>query len=162
VFALIPVTVLVVAAEAVLRVTSLGQSPIQSVMMPEEELGLLRHDEDLFWSFQPNISVPFKGITVTTNSLGLRGAEVEPKQPNEMRILSLGESSTFGYGVEDDQTYSALLERRLRDAVPGRKVTVINGGVSAYTSFQSLMYLKLRGLQLRPDCRRTCAIRRTT
>ena len=35
--------------------------------------------------------------------------------------------------------------------MPDRNITVINAGLPAYTSFQSLMYLKLRGLQLRPD-----------
>lgn len=150
-FAIVPLAGLIAGAEVLLRISAVGESPIQSAKLFEEQHGLLRHDEDLFWSLRPNLSAPYVGATVVTNDLGLRSAVVGPKQPGELRILSMGESTTFGYGVENHETYAAVLEDRLRKAQPGRKITVINAGVSAYTSFQSLMYLKLRGLKLRPD-----------
>ena len=47
-------------------------------------------------------------------------------------LLELGESTTFGYGVEWRDTYSYLLERQLRDE--GRPVQVVNAGVCAWST----------------------------
>ncbi len=53
--------------------------------------------------------------------------------------------------MENDETYSALLEEFLRDGSGSAPVRVINAGVPAYSSFQSVQYLKTRGLALQPD-----------
>ena len=102
-------------------------------------------DYVLFFRMPPNLSRP-----PTTNSLGLRGPEVGEKPKDEFRILSLGESSTFGWKVGYAQTYSFLLEKMLGQ-VDGRDVRVVNAGVPAYTSFQGLVYLRSKGMDLEPD-----------
>ncbi|MCH7473849.1 MAG: SGNH/GDSL hydrolase family protein, partial [Gemmatimonadetes bacterium] len=76
---------------------------------------------------------------------------VRRRRDREFRILSLGESSAFGNGVGDAETYAALLEAHLNRAAGQDRFTVINAGVPAYTSFQSLVYLKERGLALEPQ-----------
>jgi lysophospholipase L1-like esterase len=96
----------------------------------------------LFFRMPPNSPI--------TNSLGLRGPEVGKKPEDEFRILSLGESSTFGWRLQEHQTYSFVLERRL-GRTDGRRVRVVNAGVPAYTSFQGLIYLRYRGMDLAPD-----------
>jgi hypothetical protein len=110
-----------------------------------------RHDDELFFSLRPHIRVEWQGVLITTNSLGLRSDEIGPKGSNEFRILSLGESTTFGAGVEGDETYSARLEMHLSDLDDSRRYRVINAGVSAYSSFQGRKYLETRGLDLEPD-----------
>jgi hypothetical protein len=45
---------------------------------------------------------------VVTNSVGFRDAEVNFQIP---RVLCVGDSYTFGFGVENDQTFSSLLEQ---------------------------------------------------
>ncbi len=50
----------------------------------------------------------------------------------ESRIVFLGDSLTAGYGLNPEEAYPALLERRLQDE--GIEVTVINAGVSGDTS----------------------------
>lgn len=110
-----------------------------------------RYDPLLFFSLRPNTSSRFNGVTVTTNSLGLRSDEIGPKAIEEFRILSLGESTAFGAGVDREETYAARLQDRLNLASHGKKHTVINAAVSAYTSFQSRIYLEHRGLRLQPD-----------
>jgi lysophospholipase L1-like esterase len=85
-----------------------------------------------------------------TNSWGLRGPEPGPKTSEVFRILSLGESSTFGWELAADETYSALLERSLAE-IDGRRVQVVNAGVPAYTSFQGWLFLESRGPALEPD-----------
>jgi lysophospholipase L1-like esterase len=92
----------------------------------------------------------YHDVTVTTNRLGLRSPEVEAREPGELRILLVGESGAFGIGVEDDETYAARLERILqRDRA--QRVRVVNASVPAWSSFQGLKYLELRGLSLEPD-----------
>jgi lysophospholipase L1-like esterase len=105
----------------------------------------------LFYSLKPNFRGNWQGGFVTTNSLGLRSAEITSKKPGEFRILSLGESSTFGARVNDEETYSAQLEQILNQKHPEHVFRVINGGVSGYSSFQSLKYLETRGLDLELD-----------
>jgi len=71
------------------------------------------------------------------------------KDPGIFRILSLGESTTYGEGVSWRQTYSRLLEDKLKKS--GMNAQVINGGVRAWSSAQSVEFLKLNIGSLRPD-----------
>jgi hypothetical protein len=151
-FTLIPCLIFFGLLEVGIRIWG-GLSPsIFSLPLPEEKAGLFRFDPELFWSMKPEADVNYKGSRVVTNELGLRGPFVPVKKNNEFRILSLGESSTFGARVEYEQTYSALLEKLLNRSFPrGPYFRVINAGVSAYSSFQSYRYLLNRGLKLKPD-----------
>ncbi len=154
-FSLLPLLMLIASGEIILRSFGLDRPSSQSRPLPEELLGYIIPDPDLFWALRPNHFSERAGahgpIEVTTNSLGLRYPELGAKQSDEYRILSLGESSTFGAYVSDDETYSAVLEALLNERLGDRRYQVINAGVSAYSSFQSLMYLELRGIKLAPD-----------
>ena len=84
------------------------------------------------------------------NDYGLRGGPVDPSQGKKV-VLCLGDSVTYGYGVEDAHTYPAQLQAALERKYPGRYV-VLNGGVDAYTiafEDQKFRYLWNRGLH--PD-----------
>jgi lysophospholipase L1-like esterase len=70
--------------------------------------------------------------TVAINSLGMRAPEVGAKQPDERRVLVLGDSVVWGYGVQAEQTFAALLQQRLGEG--GRRVVVGNAGVPGYGS----------------------------
>ena len=65
-----------------------------------------------------------------TNSYGLRGGPVDLASGREM-VLCLGDSITYGFGVDDEHTYPAQLEKYLSQRDPGR-FTVLNAGVDAY------------------------------
>ena len=65
---------------------------------------------------------------VSTNSIGLRSPEIRSKKP-EIRIVCLGDSVTFGWGVAEEDSYPRLLENIL--AQEGYDVEVINAGVPA-------------------------------
>jgi lysophospholipase L1-like esterase len=59
----------------------------------------------------------------------------------------LGDSFTMGKGVEDDQTFSVLVERFVNEQSPGcQKVEILNGGVDSYAPILELLYLE-RDLQ---------------
>lgn len=78
------------------------------------------------------------------NTHGLRGKEfTTEKAPGTYRIIMLGDSFTMGKGVEDDQTFSVVLEENLRrgDAACGRPIEVLNAGVDSYAPILGLLYL---------------------
>lgn len=89
-------------------------------------------------------------VRVTTNSLGLRGAGVPArKAADAYRILVVGDSFAFGYGVEDWESFPARLESALRERRPG--VEVLNAGVPGWSADTYLVYLRNRGFALDPD-----------
>ena len=73
---------------------------------------------------------------VRTNDLGFRDvrASIAPKAPGEFRIIVLGDSITFGPGLEYDQIYTSQLEAALRRTHP--EVRVINLSVEGYNVIQ--------------------------
>lgn len=98
-----------------------------------------------------NLNGEFK-TTAVINSLGYRGHEFSPeKKPGEKRILMIGDSMTFGWGVADDETYPFLTEKILRSF--GRSnIEVINAGYKGGLSPDGYyVYLKNEGLKLKPD-----------
>lgn len=81
---------------------------------PQQEIG---------YALKPNMREHAFRSTVQTNSLGFRSQELDPEKPT---VAVLGDSITFGYGIENDETIPAhlntLLENRfniLNTAVPG-------------------------------------------
>jgi len=90
-------------------------------------------------------------VAVSINSLHHRQAEFEVAKGDWTRVLVLGDSFTFGWGVEEEESYSRLLEGQLDGASP-RKIEVINAGFTAGTYPDAYyLYLRERGLRLDPD-----------
>ena len=134
-FSLTPLFILIVCSELIFRVTGLASSPVNSPVLPGEARGLYQHDHELFWSMRPGVRIPYQGVTIATNELGLRSGPVRPKRSTEFRILSLGESTTFGAGVGNDVTYSARLEQILNVWSGQKRFVVINAGGNACPLF---------------------------
>ena len=89
-------------------------------------------------------------MTIAVNALGLRGPERRvSKPPGTRRILLLGDSFAFGWGVEQEETFGARLERQL--APRGGPVEVWSAAVPGWSTDQQYLYLRLRGLVLEPD-----------
>ncbi len=73
------------------------------------------------------------------------------KTPDEIRIVTLGGSSTVGNGNLDEDTYPRKLESFLQNRLPNKKITVINGAAGGYTTIESLGYLQTRLMYYKPD-----------
>ncbi len=88
----------------------------------------------------------FAGRTLSTNSLGLRGArEYAPAPPaGRTRVLLLGDSFTFGDELSDGETFAERLQELRPD------LEVMNFGVHGYGHDQMLILLREHGLPLRP------------
>ncbi len=109
---------------------------------------VFQRDHDLFWRLRPSQTVTSKffiGKTYIINSLGLHNPEVK-REKTKPRLLALGNSCTFGWGVNDAQGYVRKLESLL-----GNRWEVINGGVPGYTSLQGLRFYKNDLHKLHPD-----------
>jgi len=76
------------------------------------------------------------------------------KEPGAYRILVYGDSQTMATPWVGDinLTFPKLLQKKLRKAFPGKKIEVINMGVSGYSSAQGLLFFKNIGLLYNPDC----------
>ncbi|HYE86385.1 MAG TPA: hypothetical protein VEA16_08515 [Vicinamibacterales bacterium] len=89
---------------------------------------------------------------IRINSLGYRGPEFAVAKGRARRILVIGDSFTFGWGVNDDETYPARLQRLLPARMGSQQVEVINAGFAAcYSPDTYYLYLKNEGLALNPD-----------
>jgi len=118
-------------------------------------LEIYQPDPLLYWRLKPNqdcfTKVDHKPVHI--NSHSTRGADFETvRPPNTIRILSLGDSRTFGWGVSDSETYSERLRSMLEKSNGGKeKVEVINAGVNAWSYPQILVYFREIALQYHPD-----------
>ncbi len=93
-----------------------------------------------------------RGLTFH-NSLGFRGQEFsKPKPAGVFRIVAVGGSTTYTVRVEDNnKTFTAQLEKILREEYGYEQVEVINAGVADYNSWETLINLEFRVLDLDPD-----------
>lgn len=106
--------------------------------------GRFAHNEP-FWVVDAELkqqATPHKetggSFRVTTDENGLRYPihDVD-KKADAFRIMTLGCSTTYGWGVDDADSYPARLELLAR-ASGHPSTEVINGGQPGYTSFQGL------------------------
>ena len=115
-------------------------------------LVIYQPDPKLFWKplLNQNCYTKFGHKPVHINSKGTRGKEFdENKSAGVYRVLSLGDSGTFGWELSDEETYSALLQRLLQDYVGKKaKIEVINAGVNAWSYGQMYVYLRDRARNL--------------
>ncbi len=142
-FALMTLVLFLGASEAGLRLLRYG------------DYVLFEPDQTLLWQPFPNQ----RGYTIarrrriTINAQRLRYREdLGPREPGELRVFTFGDSVTKGWGVDDDAHYSAILERLLRQRLPGRTVRVVSAGVNAYpVSLAVLRFERLLDQGLVPD-----------
>jgi hypothetical protein len=93
-----------------------------------------------------NFSHKYVGAVITTNSKGVRDTELPYENKDKrQRVVVLGDSVTWGFGVNDGDTFSDFMEK---GAV---KTDVINMGVNGFSTGEELLLLKYEGMQYKPD-----------
>jgi lysophospholipase L1-like esterase len=131
-------------SEIMLRV--MGLDPLY--VSPERDR-FWKYDALLGWAHKPGqegiFETPEFRTTVRINQKGLRDREHSYERQNDnKRILVLGDSFAWGYGVEESERFSQLLEKSL-------DVEVINAGVSGYSTDQELLWYKNEGIKYETD-----------
>lgn len=126
-------------------------APQKLLTASSPQIFFVRYDSDLGWvnipgssgEFRPYTDVP--AVPVTINRFGYRGEAVATKEgTGRNRLLLLGDSNTFGYGIREGERFSDLLGR----ALPATEV--VNLGVFGYGTDQEAILLEREGLGYAP------------
>jgi lysophospholipase L1-like esterase len=150
------------AEPAALRGKPLGASVLAELLGPAAGEGVWkpphRFDRATGFSLVPDYDAaePFEEAPggqyrIRTNGLGLRDERpLLPKASGRYRVLVLGDSRTFGVGVEREQAVPAILERAL-GAELGRPLDVVNAGVPGWGQREAVAFLERKCADLAPD-----------
>jgi lysophospholipase L1-like esterase len=131
-------------SEMALRLTG-----FETLYVSPERDRFWKYDPLLGWAHEPGYEGVFETeqfrTTVHINEKGLRDrSHSYEREGDTQRILVLGDSFAWGYGVEESERFSQLLE-----ADPG--VKVINAGVSGYSTDQELLWYENEGIKYETD-----------
>jgi len=146
----IAIAILELGARVLIRTPLL--SPHRSVIW--------EHHARSYWAPKPDVhtdGIDRKSPTewnvfhVDISSQGMRGPEVGPKQPGELRVLLAGDSFTFGWGMPEGKDVAAQLRGKLAAKAGYRPVSVLNTGTIGFGPWQEQILLEERGLPLDPD-----------
>ncbi|MCS6860810.1 MAG: GDSL-type esterase/lipase family protein [Abditibacteriales bacterium] len=110
-----------------------------------------RYDPLLGWANRPRSAGYHKSYEfdhlVKINSRGLRDREYSYKRRSGVkRILCLGDSFTWGHGVDQSKVFTEVMENELLQGAE-----VINAAVAGYGTAQQWLWLREEGVKYRPD-----------
>jgi len=137
---------LLFAAEVAARCTEPGPFALYDES-PYDKHGELKHVQ------KPRFRGAWDGSYYEINSRGWRGPEFKPTSaPDELRVVALGDSCTFGKAVEESDCWPRQLERELR-AAPGayKSVLVANLGVNGYSGSDYVLSFLKQAAPVRPQ-----------
>lgn len=118
-----------------------GMDDLEPLVAPHPEFG---------WTGRPNLRTevrfePEFRHAAVTNSRGLRSVEMPYAKGARPRVLCLGDSLTFGLGVESAEAFCSLVGAGLSGT------EVVNGGVVGWGTAQEFLWLEAEGLRYGPD-----------
>ncbi len=130
---------LFVAVEGLLSVLLFGWDMVRERVIAERHH--TAYDPELGWVNIPNVYIPDMygpGIFLHTNAQGFRGKRNFSHEvpAGKRRIICSGDSVTFGYGVDDNQTWCSLLEAR------NARLETVNMGQGGYGIDQMYLWYK--------------------
>jgi hypothetical protein len=110
----------------------------------ESERGkFCQYDDAIGWIGKANAHDDFQ---VRHNPYGFRGPAYETARSAEPRFAVLGDSFVWGFGVEEQDIFTSVMERE-----SARPIEVVNLGVSGYGTDQELLLWERTGRLWRPD-----------
>ena len=116
---------------------------------------LAQEDPVLSYVNNPNASARVTGpeftIDYQISEQGFRDPMLHPPDVagGTTRILLIGDSYTYGHGVQYEDSWVARVRERFRQ--DGKAVDIINAGVPGYSTTQEVLYLKRLLPEYRPD-----------
>lgn len=107
-------------------------------------------DDELMYRHVPGFESTYQDVPVAYNAMGLRDRELPPRRPDVERLLVLGDSVVFSWGVAEEHMFSRQLETALAEQL-GRPVEAVNAGVCSYNTEMQLRQLRRHGDEIDPD-----------
>ncbi|MBI5186495.1 MAG: SGNH/GDSL hydrolase family protein [Nitrospinae bacterium] len=111
-------------------------------------------DPEIFYELIPDLDTSFLGKSVKTNAEGLRVGKSDTgndsSNDKKIRIAGVGDSSMFGWGVEQEDTYLRLLEGLLNNSNAEHKFRSFNFAVPGYNSAVESAVFKKKALKVKP------------
>lgn len=128
------------AAELILRLTiQLGGNAYRANVLPIYELTADHRPFALRKNFEYRVRTPDFDMRIKTNDFGLReDASIHSLLDHDYKILVMGDSQTFGYGVNDGERYSDLLNRILTP----RAISFTSGYADGFSPVDYAVYLR--------------------
>lgn len=115
-----------------------GGAHPRNLIIPDKELGYLLNPS--FYCKETNDYKEYR-IDIKISSQGLRDYEHDLSK-DTYRILAIGDSYTFGEGVELTDTYLSILEEKLKDKYGQKNIEIIKAGIPGYGTKQEIIFLK--------------------
>lgn len=115
---------------------------------------LLTRGSDGVLRMRPGTTSTFLGKQVVVSEQGLRNrVVVTPKPAGTFRILVVGDSVPFGWGVAEGEEFPRLLENELHKTprADGKRYEVINGGSPGWGLVDEYYWLRDHGIAFAPD-----------
>ena len=104
------------------------------------------------YEFIPESRFTFLGAPVRINSQGFRDREYHAKKPDQVvRVVGIGDSVMFGWGVEEAESFLGVAEARLNSAQTSHKYEIINCAAPGYNTTMEVATLEDKGLGFQPD-----------
>lgn len=112
----------------------------------------LSANKRLVYELRPEINMEFGHRSLRTNAHGMRASQdYDPDATGAVRIVGIGDSGMFGWGVNQNQDYLSVLEKRLQAATNrSSRYEVMNLAVPGYNSGQEVERLRSGGLRFHP------------
>ncbi len=115
------------------------------------------YDPDVGYSLIPNTSgvhtIPgLFSVTINVNSFVFRDYEYNKEIGNDtVRLIFLGDSMTFGWGVELNETFVKKLEKKLNEENKTKHYELLNFGTAGYGSINQYAQFKKYGYEYNPN-----------
>lgn len=129
----------------------LRRVPLISVRDPSEFVNFETEPSILF-ELLPGVDRLLTQVRFRTNSWGMRDREYPMEKPDgSFRVAVIGSSYSVPAGVEIDEAYHSVLERRLTEKSASRSYEFLNFAVGRHMPSQFIAMLKHRALRFDPD-----------
>ena len=125
--------------------SSMQNLRLGEIVQPSQYAGIV-------YELRPGVRGRFMGQPLLINSRGLRDNEYRTrKEPGTFRIVGVGDSSLFGWGVPFEDDSLKVLERRLNERFRPQKFEVVNFAVPGYNTAMEAETFVRRCVEYAPD-----------
>jgi len=147
---IISVFITALALELVLRVVyKFKFSPRGLARIPIAKTYKLSENKNLLYELLPDSIARNRGVEFVINSFGFRDKKYRKRKVSKIRLIFVGDSITYGWGIPLEDTYHKQLEKLFH--AEGYDVDIMGMGVVGYNTIQEYHLIKEKALDFNTD-----------